>query len=383
MEQITPSLFAEDGTVTQVASELSGVYIPEKTPTEDAGVESKTEQVHKVPEKVNATKEIYDALQRAYDFYNERLFDGKLPGALIVMSRKKTSRGHFSPGRYINKAGQPADEISLNPEFFAVRSVEEVLSTLAHEACHQAQWIWGHEVRSGYHNKEFSDMMYEIGLITSSTGFPGGDRVGERMSHYIAENGKFIMATRELLESDFGLLWYDRYPNLTLMRAPSIDDIKHAEDQRKEVEAEVERLKNESGKGKSNRGRKKTPVLNIQPAAVSTPAIIVEKQLSAAIGADIVHVDPVEVLSNPDMHTKVAARLVKRQVARAKSGKRVKYTCPSCHDSAWGKSDMVLICGREGCGHAKFVDAKELSNSEMDTEDDVDLVDADDSLDKS
>lgn len=373
MESQTPSLFAEEGLVTQVATELSGMYIPEKTPTEEAGVESKTEQVHKVPEKVNATKEIYDALQRAYDFYNERLFDGKLPGALIVMSRKKTSRGHYSPGRYINKAGVPADEISLNPEFFAVRSVEEVLSTLSHEACHQLQFHYGHEVRSGYHDKQFADMMQEIGLITSHTGFPGGDRVGERMSHYIAENGKFIMATRELLESDFGLLWYDRYPNLTLMRPPSLDDIKHAEDQRKEIEAEVERQKKEAGKGKSTRGRKKTPVLNIQPAAVSAPAIIVEKKLSAAIDADIVHVDPVERLSDPDMHTMVAARLIKRQVARAKSGKRVKYTCPSCHDSAWGKSDMVLICGRDGCGHAKFVDAKQMTNSEMDIEDDVDL----------
>ena len=215
-------------------------------------------------------------------------------------------------------------------------------------------------------------MMFEIGLVTTTTGFPGGDRVGEKVTHYIAEDGKFIVATRELLKTDFGLIWYDSYPNMTVMRPPSVTDIAFAVEQRKEIEAQVEKLQAESGKKKSTRGRKKTPVLNVAPAAVSAPAIVVTPKLAEAINADIVHVDPNEKFINPDMQAVVAARLVKRQIARAKSGKRVKYSCPSCHDSAWGKADMALICGRDGCNHAKFVDAKQKGNAEMDIEDDLD-----------
>jgi predicted SprT family Zn-dependent metalloprotease len=299
--------------------------------------------------KVHATQEVYQELQHVYDYYNQKLFNNELPGALLVMTRKRGSKGFFSPARYANKEGALADEISMNPEYFLVRSVEEVLSTLAHEMCHQWQFNFGKDVRAGYHNKEFSTKMEEIGLITSATGYPGGDRVGEKMTHYIAEDGLFITTTRELLKSRFGILWYDRYPSQYLMRPPSKEDIENAENKRAEVEEEHKKALEQQGKTVSNRGRKKQEILKVEPAAVSNPEILIETPLSKVVNTQVVNQEPTSAnVSN------VVAKLIKRQEAKQKAGKRVKYTCKSCEDSAWGKADMTLICGRDGCNLSKM-----------------------------
>lgn len=175
-------------------TELTGMHIPEN----DTFLPSEKDKVK--PTKVNATNEVYRELQKVYDDFNQHLFGGELPGALIVMTRKGRSFGHYSPGRYTNRDGLFADEISLNPEYFPVRAVEEILSTLAHEMVHQWQFHFGNDVRMGYHDKEFAGKMREIGLITSNTGYPGGDPVGEQMTHYIAEDGPYILRVRELLK---------------------------------------------------------------------------------------------------------------------------------------------------------------------------------------
>lgn len=325
-----------------------GVNTPEIATQYDAP-ESEYAPSHKEVVKVHATQEVYQELQYVYDYFNEKLFNGELPGALLVMTRKRHSKGFFSPARYANKEGVLADEIAMNPEFFLVRSVEEILSTLAHEMCHQFQFHFGKDVRAGYHNKEFSDKMESIGLITSTTGYPGGDRVGEKMTHYIAEDGLFITATRELLKSRFGILWYDRYPSQYLVRPPSKEDIENAEQQKSALQEEHKKALVEQGKVPSNRGRKKQEVLKVEPAAVSTPEILVETPLSRVVNTEIVSQEPAGANV-----TKIVAKLIKRQEAKLKAGKRVKYTCPSCQDSAWGKADMTLICGKEGCDYAKM-----------------------------
>lgn len=317
---------------TAETPELFGVFTPEN---------------NKTVIKVNATLEVYQELQSVYDIYNEKLFNNELPGALLVITRKRGSKGFFSPGRYANKDGVFADEIALNPEFFMIRSVEEILSTLAHECTHQWQHHFGNDVRIGYHNKEFSEKMESIGLITSATGYPGGDRVGERMTHYIAEDGPFITITRELLKTRFGILWYDRYPNQHLLRPPSSIDIENAEQHRSELQEEIKKTREEQGKQVSARGRKKTEILRVEPAVVSSPAIMIDTPLTQAVNTEVVNIEP----GKQDVSV-VVARLKKREESKAKAGKRVKYTCPSCQDSVWGKPEMRLICGRDGCEHS-------------------------------
>lgn len=157
------------------------------------------------------TDQAYQQLQKAYDFYNDRLFDGVLPHCLFTFHRNPKSAGYFSPARFSSKSGQKTDEIAMNIAYFAISPIEEVLSTLAHEMAHLKQEHFGIPGKKGYHNSEWATIMDEIGLIPTSTGLPGGKRVGEKMDHYIEPGGKFELATDELLDAFFELSWYDRY----------------------------------------------------------------------------------------------------------------------------------------------------------------------------
>lgn len=83
------------------------------------------------------TIETYNELQTAYDFFNTRLFSGDLPPCLITLQREKRTYGYFSSKRFVgSKSGQMVDEIAMNPSYFAIRSIEETLSTLVHEMVH-------------------------------------------------------------------------------------------------------------------------------------------------------------------------------------------------------------------------------------------------------
>lgn len=160
----------------------------------------------------NPTKETYTELQKAYDFFNHALFENKLPLCLITLQRKSRTYGYFSPNRFEHtQIGTLTDEISMNPDHFKTESLPKILSTLVHEMVHLQQAYQGTPSRKGYHNKEWSNMMKAVGLISSHTGNPGGDRVGQSMSHYIESGGRFEIACQNLLENGFRLSWADKF----------------------------------------------------------------------------------------------------------------------------------------------------------------------------
>jgi hypothetical protein len=61
------------------------------------------------------TKQNYDELSHAYEFFNRRLFGGELPGCLFTLQRKSRSMGHFSFERFVSRDDTKSDEIALNP----------------------------------------------------------------------------------------------------------------------------------------------------------------------------------------------------------------------------------------------------------------------------
>lgn len=156
------------------------------------------------------TKQAYDELQQAYDFFNTDLFSGKLPNCLITIKRSKHYAGYFSAERFVNRDGVFTDEISLNPIYFVDRSIEGALSTLVHEMVHLWQKHFGKPGRGRYHNKEWAEMMESVGLMPSNTGVPGGKRTGDRMTHYVLEGGLFKKAHLKLVGGGFILSWCDR-----------------------------------------------------------------------------------------------------------------------------------------------------------------------------
>ena len=155
------------------------------------------------------TKTSYPELELAYDRFNEKLFDGRLPTVMITLQRKANSAGYFAPERFVDSHGRRVDELAMNPTLFTQRDILQTLSTLGHEMTHVAQAWFGTPGRRGYHNREWADMMIAIGLHPSHTGKPGGKQTGERMTHYIIDGGPFHAVATALIASGFTLSWGD------------------------------------------------------------------------------------------------------------------------------------------------------------------------------
>lgn len=237
------------------------------------------------------TEQAYEELQLAYDWFNQRLFDGTLPPCLITFQRNKRTMGYFSRERFVDQSGQKTDEIALNPEYFAIISIEELLSTLVHEMAHLWQYHFGKPGRAKYHNQEWADKMLSVGLCASDTGKPGGKQTGDQMMDYVVTNGRFSQECRALLATKFKISWYDRYPA-------------HA------------------------------PVPSA--AEYSSPDVTVH-YIDADPGIDANESVSIPALANPKLS------LVTRIDGNASN--RVKFRCPKCEAQAWGKPSLNLICG--------------------------------------
>ncbi|MFC4994102.1 SprT-like domain-containing protein [Rubritalea tangerina] len=140
-----------------------------------------------------ATSKEYAVFQRAYDFFNKELFAGELPGVLITLQRKSHNVGMYRRGSFKDRSDltQVVDEIAINPDAYVNLSDVEIWQALVHEMCHQWQFHFGKPSRKSYHNREWANKMESIGLIPSSTGKPGGARIGQTMFDYVDEAGRF------------------------------------------------------------------------------------------------------------------------------------------------------------------------------------------------
>lgn len=169
--------------------------------------------IHPVSSIPTPTVETYAELQAAFDHFNARIFDGKLPACLITLQRNKRTYGYYSHERFVcGETGELTAEIAMNPSYFVARPIRETLSTLVHEMVHQWQYHYGKPGRRGYHNHQWADFMERIGLMPSNTGEPGGRRVGEQMTHYIIDDGLFDRACADLMTTEYTLSWFDRFP---------------------------------------------------------------------------------------------------------------------------------------------------------------------------
>lgn len=237
---------------------------------------------------VEPTAQTYAELRLAYQVFNDRLFDGCLPSCLITLQREKKTYGYFSSKRFGTRDGRYTDEIALNPEYFAAVPMLETLQTVAHEMTHLWQAHFGTPGRGRYHNAEWADKMEAIGLMPSSTGRPGGRRVGDHMADYVIAGGPFSKAVDHLVsERGFTISWYDRHvATAPLYQTTSAEEA--------------------SG----------IPSKALTVAA--NDGVTVVRQLA---GSDTV---------NPAAH--------------ANRSNRTKFTCPGCGANAWGKPGLLLAC---------------------------------------
>lgn len=159
-------------------------------------------------EKPKPTPEQFETYQRLFDYFNAELFNNRLPSVILNFSRKANSCGFFAPHRW-GKGQATTHEISINPTYLAAAPFMDVCQTLVHEMCHLEQMAFGKPSRTGYHNKQWSEMMEAAGLMPSTTGAPGGARVGQSMNDYPIPGGAFEKAFNAIPD-DYRLPWHSR-----------------------------------------------------------------------------------------------------------------------------------------------------------------------------
>jgi hypothetical protein len=145
------------------------------------------------PTEARPSPEQYSAYVALFDYFNRALFAGTVPDVLLSFSRHARAGGFFAPQRW-QKGEARTGELALNPKALSAMAPEFLASVVVHEMMHAWQFAHGAPGRRGYHNREWADRMEAIGLMPSSTGHPGGKRVGGKMSHYIAPDGPYARA---------------------------------------------------------------------------------------------------------------------------------------------------------------------------------------------
>lgn len=249
------------------------------------------------------THSFYRYLEAAYDHFNIVLFNGALPTCLLTVQREKSVMGYFSANRWTDPQGRVVHEIAVNPAYFARHNLMEVMQTLVHEMVHNWQHCFGKPSRNGYHNREWAQKMDQIGLVPSSTGRPGGKRIGQKVSDYPKPGGAFERAAKTFIRQSRGLPWVDRFAALSPSCQPRENDLEGVDD-----------------------------CITLGP----------EQRIEDDTVAALLH-HPIRELFHgliPSEQLQLAAR------------KKVKsrYTCSHCQTNVWGKPRLKLVCGE--CGGA-------------------------------
>ncbi|MEM9775513.1 MAG: SprT-like domain-containing protein [Chloroflexota bacterium] len=157
------------------------------------------------------TEEIYSTIEGAFNFFNERLFGGKLPPCLFTLQRTYNAAGYYHRRKFREIKGVAyTDEIALNPvHFLHYRGDMEIMQTLCHEMVHMWQVHFGKPSQRTYHNRQWANKMISIGLMPSHTGQPGGKQTGQQMSDYPMPGEKFEKAFNEWKAAGNTIRWAD------------------------------------------------------------------------------------------------------------------------------------------------------------------------------
>lgn len=312
---------------------------------------------------MNPTFEAYDELYRAFQFYNEQLFEGQLPPCLITLSRQHDSYGYFSANQFVNMTedgkGQTCHEITLNPIYFAVRSIPENLMVMVREMVSMWQLLNGKPPRKRYRNIEWGDKCESLGLMPSDTGQPGGKRVGDGVLTYIIDGGPFDVISTQLIDGEFRLSWADRFPPaLPPSTAPVVDHRADGDDAPahkvanadaapkanpldqlmevdKELDSDDQSLPTEAGAGDDAPESASKPVNAFK--APSAPAMPAPSDVEAAPRMKVFEHLPQAALEGLGIEV---------QQVKKTAGKN-KYCCvvDGCKSNVWAKPGLRLFCG--------------------------------------
>lgn len=138
----------------------------------------------------------FEAVEQSFEYFNNRLFNGRLKPVVFTLIEGNKSMGHYR-SQYWHSDTKWFAEIAINPKILSL-SLIDVYSTIVHEMAHHYQHCYGNPSRGNYHNHEFATIMEGVGLVCSDTGLPGGKKTGQSMSDYPIPGGVFIRALEEM-----------------------------------------------------------------------------------------------------------------------------------------------------------------------------------------
>jgi len=185
------------------------------------------------------TIELNQAHQKAFDFFNGRLFGGTLPKVMLTFSRNSNViGGYFSPAKWRNDEGDLVHEIAINANHMDGSDIVKLMHILIHEMIHLWQWEQGKPSRNGYHNNEWIEKAKRLGLKCKRD--DGKEDVpGQAVQTFLIPKGKAEIAIAELPED--AILPWMAVPLNPEPPTPS--------------QGQGESGQGESGQGKSGEGR--------------------------------------------------------------------------------------------------------------------------------
>lgn len=297
------------------------------------------------------TMQMYTFVQDAYDFFNDRLFDGQLPACLLTLQRDSNVMGYFSSNRWQQGSSKTqVHEIALNPSFFITHRPLELMQTLVHEMVHLWQHEFGRPSHRAYHNKEWADKMESIGLMPSSTGEPGGKRTGQKMSDYPIKNGAFYLQCVVFSQMGYKLPFYDRYAKTKSCQIRNSTQVEetitelagaiYSAIQHQEIEQGISTLVSDN--------------VGTDDAETENPTVDVEADTDAYVAAEISLMRPFSEQFDIDV-----THLMENSEKEASAKRKTTYICQSCGDRAWGKPTLDLWCGKCKIPFAKIDTVRE------------------------
>ncbi|MBF6615570.1 MAG: hypothetical protein ITG07_02480 [Candidimonas sp.] len=334
------------------------------------------------------TQQVYEELQKAYEFFNQELFDGRLPSCVITLQRQHDTYGYFSANQFQSRVGgQQAHEIALNPSYFAVRTIHETLSVLVREMVSLDQTLNTKRdklPRRRYRNTEWADMCEQIGLMPSSTGLPGGRRVGDNVQTYVIEGGRFDIACSRLVDEAFTLSWVDRFPPRELpekLQGAVAGQGEDAAFQYDEISSlQAQHCSEDSGLGEGGDSSMEPSFTGLGLTSLSLdaqddepgPVLAVAELASDTDSAAPAPAPESQKPAPPPMkrYEPVAVESLQEQGIepreKTKGVSKTAFQCASCGAKAWGKPSLQIGCyGAPDAAHEPQMMAAATNNPAM------------------
>lgn len=122
-------------------------------------------------ENINVLSEVYQSLEKALNFFNERAFNSEFKQLVfVIQGEKATAKGTY--GTQWAEKWQAEDtkltEISLSAENLRLDDINRIFITIVHELVHERAHLKKIKdtSRNGrFHNKRFAELAEMVGLV--------------------------------------------------------------------------------------------------------------------------------------------------------------------------------------------------------------------------